>query len=415
MTSLRSSLLRVLATLAPFLVALLLAEGALRILDYPRWPSATPQPQLFVEYDSLLGWRNIPSLTADYETQEYRTVLAYNRAGMRGPDRPYAKPAGTRRVLLIGDSFVDGYTVPAEHRVAEQLEELVGDSAAAETEVLAHGVKGHSTDQQLLWLQHEGLRYQPDVVVLMFYSNDVWYNAQSSSPDGIPKPVFDLIGDSLALRNVPVPQRDSSPAARRDFGGGSLLRATRWVRWNTKTGLLADRAIRRTPALSRLALRITGGGRGPDTNLPDETLVFRPDPPSQVRDAWTRTDALLRRMRDTVRASGGELRVFYVPHRAEVQPAQPISREPILHAGLDPRAVARELAVRCAALGIPFVDPVPEFRRALASEPGRAPLYFEYDWHWTARGHRLAAEALATHLANPQLASTSTVEPPIIR
>ena len=38
------------------------------------------------------------------------------------------------------------------------------------------GTAGYSTDQEMLFYETEGHRYQPRVVVLFFYYNDVVYN-----------------------------------------------------------------------------------------------------------------------------------------------------------------------------------------------------------------------------------------------
>src|SRR5262249_42346881 len=146
--------------------------------------------KLFVEYDSVRGWRNTPGAKGRYITEEYNNELEYNSHGIRGPERPYEKPAGTFRIVLLGDSYIEGYMVPLQERVSEVLERLLNaESTGTHYEVIALGTAGYSSDQELLWLEQEGLRYHPDVVVNMFYANDVWYNAQSKYWRGS-KPLF---------------------------------------------------------------------------------------------------------------------------------------------------------------------------------------------------------------------------------
>jgi len=57
-------------------------------------------------------------------------------------------------------------------------------------DVVNLGVEGYGTDQELLQLEHEGLAYHPDVVVLNFtVANDIW-NVRSRRDDvtRLPKP-----------------------------------------------------------------------------------------------------------------------------------------------------------------------------------------------------------------------------------
>jgi hypothetical protein len=65
------------------------------------------------------------------------------------------------------------------------------------------GCSGYGTDQSLLFLLEEGLKYQPDIVVYAFYGNDVDENGANISY-GYPKPMFGL-GSPLRLMFTPVP------------------------------------------------------------------------------------------------------------------------------------------------------------------------------------------------------------------
>src|SRR6185503_10484818 len=96
--------------------ALVLAEGGLALADYP--PAYTDHQRLFVEYDSLRGWRNVPNMVGRYVTKEYTVEMSYNERGYRGPLLPYHKPRGVHRILVLGDSFVEGYTVALDDRMA---------------------------------------------------------------------------------------------------------------------------------------------------------------------------------------------------------------------------------------------------------------------------------------------------------
>jgi lysophospholipase L1-like esterase len=95
-----------------------------------------------------------------------------NNRGFRDTrDFPYAKPAGTLRVLSLGDSHTQGYEVHQDATFSAVLERYLR-SHGTRAEVLNAGVSGFSTAEELAFLENEGYKYQPDVVVLAFYAND---------------------------------------------------------------------------------------------------------------------------------------------------------------------------------------------------------------------------------------------------
>jgi hypothetical protein len=83
----------------------------------------------------------------------------------------YEKPAGTLRVLSIGDSHTQGTEVRQEATFSAVLERYFA-KRGVRAEVLNAGVSGYSTAEALAFLENEGYKYRPDVVVLGFYAND---------------------------------------------------------------------------------------------------------------------------------------------------------------------------------------------------------------------------------------------------
>jgi hypothetical protein len=244
----RTWLLGSIVALLSVLFAALLAEVVLHLTNLP--PEQLSHQQLFVQYDSLLGWRNIPNARGRMVSDEYARDLEYNERSMRGPVLPYEKPAGTLRVLLLGDSFVDGYTEQLGDRVSEVLQRDLTRGAGPNVEVIPMGTGGYSTDQELLWLESEGLRYHPDVVVLMFHPNDVWYNTSGRYWRGS-KPRFVRVGGKLELENVPVPRPDSTSQS-----GSLAQRLNGWVRQNSKIYWLVARTIQNQPRLYGLSVKL---------------------------------------------------------------------------------------------------------------------------------------------------------------
>ncbi len=392
---------------ASMLVALALIEVVLHIADIP--PTQMSHQRLFVEYDSLRGWRNIPNARGDYATDEYRVFLNYNSRGVRGPEIPYAKPAGTYRIVVLGDSFVEGYSVQRDERVTEVLQRLLNDAQPSRRfEVIALGTAGYSTDQELIWLESEGLRYQPDLVVLLFHPNDIWYNAQARYWRGS-KPLFVESGDSLVLSNtpVPLPQTEETEARRRK--PSLVARANALVRRHSKLYWILATILKNNPRLHGLAVRaglaeippemvIDSGDRLP---VPAEFTVYRAQPTPEVEHAWTMTERLLGRMKQSSERAGADFVVFHIPLRGSIYNEEFAVRQQFgLSAdGWDVNAVANRLAEVCERREISCIETIGRFvdaAKALAPEKER--LYYKFDWHWNARGHRLAAEILADYV-----------------
>jgi lysophospholipase L1-like esterase len=80
----------------------------------------------------------------------------------------YGKPANTLRVLSVGDSHTQGYEVRQEFTFSAVLERFLSHRGK-KAEVINTGVSGFSNAEELVFLENEGIKYNPDVVVLGFF------------------------------------------------------------------------------------------------------------------------------------------------------------------------------------------------------------------------------------------------------
>jgi Flp pilus assembly protein TadD len=115
-----------------------------------------------------LGFELKPSFRGDPE-REYPFHLRTNAHGLRDVERSVARAAGARRILLLGDSVVEGHGIrDLDRTMSRQLEQALGDG----TEVLNFGVSGYCTRAEVELLEKKGLPFAPDAVVLVFTEND---------------------------------------------------------------------------------------------------------------------------------------------------------------------------------------------------------------------------------------------------
>jgi len=128
-------------------------------------------------------------------TKEFRTIYRINSFGIR--DREYAlnKEEGVFRIIVLGDSFTEGYGVNIEDTFIKKLEWLLNSDETAKDnkyEVLNFGCAGYSPLLEYILLKQKGMKFDPDLVILMLdysdFYDDIRYSEFSKS-DNKGKPI----------------------------------------------------------------------------------------------------------------------------------------------------------------------------------------------------------------------------------
>jgi len=375
---------------ASLIVGALVIEGAARAwVDASLAQARRQAPALpLSRFHDVLGWDKTPGASQSVRRPEFEVSLQFNSKGLRGPERDYARPAGTHRVLILGDSFAEGYYVNEDQTVRAVLEDLLDREGCGRWEVINGGTIAYSTDQEYLFYETEGHRYGAEAVVVLFYYNDLYYNASAVGPGGEPKPFFEVDGGALVPRNSPVPAPTKGLLNRQEPG----VPAPKPWHGSIALRLLSNRTVDASPRLHGLLARL-GLVEPVSSEPPKEYWPFSRDHAREVNDMWERTHHILAALKTDVEAHGGRLAVLYVPVRFEVNDGVwDLSRQRY-HLGRrwDRDVVFERLRAVCEELGIPLVDPRAELRR---QETTGAPAYYTRDVHWTASGNAVAAHAL---------------------
>lgn len=213
--------------LAAFLVGGLLAELGLRQVGV-RPVAVNPDQQSLWVHHPQLGWTSRPDYDGVLDNGFSRVHVHTNSLGLRGPERSLARPAHGRRLLVVGDSLAWGFGVEDEATFAARVERAVPG-----VEVINGGVSGYSTDQALLWLQLQGLRFQPDEVVYVLAGNDDIMNHMQVAYWIYYKPSFRLgAHGELQLRGVPVPRPGVGERLRHVLRSHSAIAKAIEVAWS---------------------------------------------------------------------------------------------------------------------------------------------------------------------------------------
>ena len=329
----------------------------------------------------------------------YDVVVEVNSEGFRDREHAVAKPPGTKRVVLLGDSFLEAVQVPFRDSVAAVLERDLA-ARGIPAEVLSFGVSGAGTVREYLALREYGLRYAPDAVVLLFVENDVSDNSQR------------LQGATF----MPYARLDDQGRLLRDARGRPVF--TAFDERRTSSGLrayLSDRLvslrfvrtrIEESPWLNELLYRLglmADPPRAFTVHDDDEYgffEIYRPTPRSGWIEAWSMTEQMLLETRDLASSAGARFGVALLPGHWSVDPAkwdELCSAVPGMRsAGLDLHLPSRRLEGFLGDHGIPTANLFSAFEVRASREP---PLYLRGDSHWTPAGHALAAERITLLVA----------------
>ncbi len=365
-----------------------LAEGMLRLLGVAYPP--------FYREAAIVGNTHMPG-AAGWWTEEGETFVRINSDGLRDREHTFAKPPGTLRIAVLGDSYAEAFQVPLEQTFWATLERELSECAGLEgrkVEVINFGVSGYGTAQELLALRHKAWRYDPDLVLLAFLTgNDVRNNSRALQ--GGNRPYFYRQDGTLRL--------DRRYTEKRSYrvGTSAVGRACDAVHLHSRlwqVGAALRKAWKRRAKLAR-ASPATASARG-ELGLDDRVYTAPTDPDWQ--EAWQVTEDLIRQMDGEVRERGARLAVVTLSNSSQVHP-DPAERERFAQAvGADDLYYPdRRIEALAHAESIPFLMLAPPLR-AWAERYGTCVHGFDNavpcGGHWNEHGHRVAGEAIAAAL-----------------
>lgn len=338
---------------------------ARRSLDAMPGEPVPNEPNMVV--DAATGWRPRTGAQKSFGIPGGTTV---NSRGLRGPEVPLAKPAGTRRVLLVGDSTVFGVLVSDTDTFAARLEGAL-QRVDPGIHVLNGAAPGWSSWQARRALETGLLDYEPDLVVIA----TLWSDAQGARLADAERfspllPVLDRSRGFILLREW-VRELRSGPEVEEVRVD---LRSPGTPPAGTSVG---------APGGSGTPPGAPSGGQGGARPIDDRPPLFGPGGAPTLRVPLADYTTNLEAMAADVRAVGGQAAFLVLP----------CVRDPV--GGKvgdfrdDYRAAMRAVAGR---LDAPLADTPAAF-------VGRSPTAEFFDEvHPTAHGHTLIADVLARAL-----------------
>lgn len=166
-------------------LSLLLLEAFIRIVDLDGvsyYPEARRYFSNMVSSETLF-YEHRPY----YEDELQGVTVHINAHGLRDDFHAFKKQDGTIRILMLGDSVTFAWGVEQEDSYSKELESMLAQDGLLQTgkkvEVINAGVGSYNTYQEMNYLKQKGLKYAPDIVVLLYVSNDIEPKKRAGSSD----------------------------------------------------------------------------------------------------------------------------------------------------------------------------------------------------------------------------------------
>ena len=350
-------------------------------LFFPQIAGVSEHQRLF-EYDQELGWRFIPRKTGVYLSKhEFKTNVTINSAGMRDIEYTQAKPAGKKRIVLLGDSFTSSMGVD----LFETFSKIMEEKLLTKTQVLNFGVNGYGPTQELMLLQKSAISYQPDLVIMVVYlGND--FDDISGVTDGLdgynrPRAVTDEKGH-LLFTGIPVPLSERHRSGGQTPHTCSMPRS-HFIDFIDKTIYLRTNA--------------------PDFKPPEVRLCRKKADP-RTEESYRLMGAILKETNNYCKKKGISFVVAVAPAIVQVYDqiywTKMKNKYHLRDADYDLMLPNKKIMDVCKSAGIPAVDLTYGLKKAVAA--GRDTYYF-INLHWNKAGEQTVAEILSDFITEKKL------------
>ncbi|HEY4311450.1 MAG TPA: SGNH/GDSL hydrolase family protein [Pirellulales bacterium] len=354
-------------SLAAVVFALLAAEGVTRLFSHVVPPLLCNDAKVGMIYcPNFAGSVYIPESDRD-------VLLRFNHHGMRGPDVPYEKRPGVRRIAVVGDSMIAAVATDEDKTLVCRLADRLNASPAdARFEVLNFGISASSTGQELVLYRELVRKFQPDIVICAFcVANDFGDNCQRlTSNRG--RIYFDVNDDGELVQIPLVPGRAQL--------NSWLNRYSRFYVWQKDAtqraiNIVRGRALSLATRAGHDISSVESGGIGIFCTAPGENLAH----------AWKITETLVQTMAQEVRADGTDFLLAVIPFGVQIyDDTWPEIVAAAARQSMEQRFPDQRLAAIAQAADFPLILMTDRFR---AAAPHHSQAFDDELLHYGALGH----------------------------
>lgn len=348
----------------------------------------------------------IPNAKGLLDTKEFTVPYNINSLGLRDREYSLKKPANTYRILVLGDSFAEGYGVPIEDAFVKVLERKLNQSAGnnVKYEVINGGVTTYSPLLEYLFLKQKGLQLEPDMVLLFYSIGDLVDDSDYERTT-----VFDEQGLPLAcLPRKRVRKFSNNPIEQ------FLIKYSRsYIKMEAKINNFLYK--KRRIGLGRYFGAKISGSKHRLYKKSEPLLemgmfaVYQDDLDKEIiKSAWEKNEKYINLIHNRLKRRGIPFALSVIPFAHEVSGSEWLEGRKAHNFAVGkkyPRPIIVNYIQEYAQKEkIPFINLYPYFEKSELK-----PLYFEWDGHFTVNGHKVAGEAIFAELKRSAQSSTESV------
>jgi hypothetical protein len=369
--------------------ALIVGEIGLRITGMAK--------PAFYTYDRYRGWGLRPG-AAGWNTKEGEGWVRINREGFRGPETSIAKPPGTIRIAVLGDSFTEAQQIAEDKTFSAVIGRALAGCPALhgrKVEVLNLGVNGYGTIQELMTLRHQAWQFAPDIVVLAVFSgNDIVNNSLAMETERC-RPFYAYRDGEM----VPAGPLFDSPISR----GQCMMRFEGRLRFDPHQSAVIKmiddgwRAVR-----DRLPGKHHHHSEPAGSELGINDLVYKPPADANWREAWRVTEGIIEQVNREVKAHHAAFLAVTLTTSVQVWPDAAARDQYMRRLGISDLLYPDQ---RIEALGRRDGFPVLVLAQPLAAYAQQHHVFLHGfkntkvgEGHWNELGHQVGGDLIAARL-----------------
>lgn len=367
--------------------------------------------------DPRIGWTLRPGASSIITTPDNRAIpIVVNSQGLRDSEHAYKKPDHTFRILILGDSFAEADDLYLEEAFPYLIETCLQQKIATPVEVINGGVSGYNTADQYLFYQVEGYKYQPDLVLLIFYAGNDLYGLTRTLDERL---VTGFGGYRFTLDQGRLNQTWIDWGHPHDSQTPSIELFLR--RYSRLWRILTHPESKIYAAYQEQTEKLDQWLQPNDTedknaeipqqfyfhvrDFPDNPIV-----PLNIHKLWAVFGAVMTQMQTEVKANGSHLAIAALPadYQVEAQALNqalkeiPVLGEEKFKGQWQPNEPNQAVMHKMKKQSIPALDLFPYFQAHAAA--GGVPLHFDgFGEHLNREGHAVTAKAICDWLISDDL------------
>lgn len=368
----------------------LLGEITVRYIQY-----RTKPPSKVRQKDPLVHHSFRPNTQDVARSPEWESHYIINSLGMRDKEYSEKKPEDTFRILMVGDSYMEGQGVEFNETTAKVLEKALSEKVKGKKiEVMNAGVLSYSPLLEYSYLKHKGLKVNPDLVILNFDQGDViddhWYEPEAIKDDQGMVVGFRVGQDATASAQTQVKKSflvSMSDSIKKFFHSHSAFYLM--VANSVKVGKL-----KLYPEIGDTTVKPYDMGS-------DKLITTREPAPQGYSDLWTLTKRNLKLIRDLLNENKVKLVITDYPYGHQVDATEwNVGRKKL---GFEEKLYQEDknfktLSAFALDENILYHSMVEDFRKET-----NHPMYFKDDGHWNQLGHQVAGLSIKKYLLDNKL------------